>query len=537
MIDEIFRKKLADHASPISSGAFEGVMGKLGVVGAKRSFGLNVIWLLIAGVLLVGSGAYLSNGQDPLSSENKIESASNNITQAHISGIEEPQTIANTDNSSIDLLDAGPNADHDIVNSDVGHGSSGALLKNQQNEAQKAGLPKNNMGNSLNPKEVGPSEQTGHNVASKRNNSSPNGKLTLNASSQNISVGGLGLLEANPGIGVNGSSTEPNGKITYNSNSSSLHTKEKSKALVSTSFDSKNFTLMDNGAERTNTELPMGLLAVSIRPTALKGTKPLLEPVSLSLSETPHGPKAYKLFVDVIAGHYALSGNWVNRKNEGDLRETTETFTNANSFGMRAGVQLKNDWTFSAGLIYNKLSSQVEFNKVRYDTTIQFTFSDTAIYNQVTQQLDSIIVAQIGSANSVTATDLKTTNTYNTLQIPLSAGYHQNHGRFRFAVNAGMSFDLLLSKTALYPVLYRESSTAVIQEPSEEIATLQQSGSSIRSGISFFGNFSVSYLWTEKTHVFFEPTYRSATIPLKNGGGTYFKPNYLGVQGGVRYYF
>lgn len=544
MIDELFREKLAQHTSPVSSGTFDGVMSKRKAGAGRTLFGGKALWLLVVGVLFIGGGAFLSGDQaiaskagtqvqrdgvfasstiedksTSLQQENQTSALSGSIEEGRAIGLTDQKGGASSGKSSSDEVNATePNSIDSGSGQKIGHEREGASENDisktagQKSSASKANINvAESMAGNVNTGNKSDSKRPAENPTSQ---AKPEGNTNTDKTGNTDKGLASGAATSKKILGSNA------GESTRSANNSSDQ-----KNAIDKSTD-------PYGIDPSSTIIKSTLLDVAIRPTTLKAFSMATTPNTKGDPEQLHGPKKMRWFQDATSGYARFNGSWVAGADESDLRTTSETFDRGLfDLGLRAGIQLKQDWVFTAGVLYSAVGSTVNTSIDQLTTTTYVDTSggywdlDSNMQNWVSVYDTTTVVTSEQRARSHK-------NKYQILRIPLSAGYKIQKGRFGFGLNAGVSFDFVISKNGQYP--FSAAANDSLDNPTISIRTGK---SSLRTGISFFGSLSLSYALTERLHLLVEPSYQSGTLPFSNGGSPYYRAHLFGVRGGLRYYF
>ena len=512
-LDELFREKLAGHTSQVPDHLWSGIVNKRGRRRAGGLFGSGLFWLLVSGGLLVGVGAYLSEGFVAQIKEHVINMASSGLSE---SNIDNAQALANENSYNGSNTNSSETVDNSIA-------PSNKTYKNGGLEGSDSDLRPENGSDDI-----------------KKNSSQSQSGGVDNSPPSTTKAVSAGVVSST-GAGSDPFAIENTGN---SSGSYSSHSGSKVSGEAQGSTQSSSNGQLGLRTNTSTASVDGGLNPTSeptllkIRPTDLNSA-PLSSDPDLSLTPTPtvHGPKKSRWYVDVSAGYYSLDQKWENENSSGkDQRVGAETFNNAIDLGLRGGIQFESGVMLGVGVTHSTVTSEVQAEQAYMDSTLEiidnsYTYFDTNQNVWVTvSDFDTVFV------NSEIKRLLNASNKYNVIQIPLSVGYSIQKGRFELGVNVGASFDLLVSSSASYPVLIPNDTSNVLLDE-DQVLAMMSGKSSIRSGLSLFGNISIAYMFSEKLHFLVEPTIRSSTIPFDGSGPPYVKLNYYGIRGGLRYFF
>lgn len=556
-LDELFRKELEQHTTPVPSGVFESVMRKRNGGVIPLLFGGNSIWLLAIGVLLVAGGAFLS-GVDAVADHVDIPGLGDGKVADHATGIvsEGPQD---------QMEGTAEYISNDNQHKSEGSGTEGQLRQTASITADvpEVGMAEGNTENSL-PKaaQVEEDRQLGVGVDSspvrahkpempksstarqfhqenttpgdlgKANNpsGSPAAELKQDGGERNASSHAAELSGSTIGATVH-DSAQPASEYTIKDpgNQNRLSNQEHSGSM-SWAQDNKPVGDIDGAAESGRHP---SLLDVQLRPTLQVGSEISTGKVIAAPKAVVHGPREKRWFLDAVGGYQKNNSAW-SSGSRSDLRTEMEEFKGSSSvLGLRSGVQLAKNLELSLAATFTKYRSEVLTESTRVESFPLVTSTDSTYFDQnlgvwVTQTYyDTTLV------DSLYVVRKTHNNSYQTMTLPISVGYVFDRGRIAFGVHAGLSFDLLLSHYGKYPVLVEDST---FLSESYDIA-LSDGDPSIRSGLSFFGGVSARYRITDRISLLLEGTYRSGTLPFNKGGAAYWRPNRFGLGGALRYYF
>jgi hypothetical protein len=203
------------------------------------------------------------------------------------------------------------------------------------------------------------------------------------------------------------------------------------------------------------------------------------------------------------------------------LRESTESLLNAFSINMNLGIGLRNGLNIRSGLIYSRLNERFSHDLLSGEEIV------------IVQEVDSegnLMVSD--TTRNPIYTNVSNNNLYETLDIPLLFGYEKSNEKFGMGFYTGLLFNLVFSK----------SGTIISPVNQEDVVSLSSSGDAgdyfnKNLGLSYYASAVVSYRFTNRIQLKFEPYFRYTPKSISNSNYRVNQSYYMfGGQFGLRYY-
>ena len=209
-------------------------------------------------------------------------------------------------------------------------------------------------------------------------------------------------------------------------------------------------------------------------------------------------------------------------------RIATEYFYYAYSSGFRLSRVSEQGIAMRTGLIYSQINEVFDHTSTEYvPKSINVTI-DT-LYNT---NGDTIFVWDTISVISVEEKRIVKTNKFRLLDIPLTAGFEYQVGKFVFNINGGIMLNLFMNTKG--NILDLSGEVATIDSDSPHAVNAYKN----KVGLSLVGSFGVNYRLNESVMILFEPYFRKIVKPVSHQDYPLEqKYSIMGLRTGLRYKF
>ncbi|MCA1761593.1 MAG: hypothetical protein LC664_01140 [Flavobacteriales bacterium] len=197
--------------------------------------------------------------------------------------------------------------------------------------------------------------------------------------------------------------------------------------------------------------------------------------------------------------------------------ETPLEFANAQ---FRVSLELQNNWYFTAGASFTRINERFELDRITHEEELVTYVSDI----HIGESGDSTLIYSTGLVSTEHHEQVNHINRYTFIDIPVTAGYNYDLGRWSLALEAGVLFNVRLRSTG--SMLDSEGVVVRIENTNMFHSRL---------GLSYTGSVRIGYQSGTRTMLYIQPGVRYMPGSLTERGIQKQTYALYGINAGISY--